>query len=93
MDCEWWINPEVKVGEVNLYFSEFDVAGPGLVTTIGFLRRVLDHQTFRDGQHSTRFVDDLLARADGSPAEAKDSAPPVEAVESPQSDIPTAAIA
>jgi hypothetical protein len=26
VDCEWWINPEVKVGEVNLYFSEFDVA-------------------------------------------------------------------
>jgi acetyl-CoA carboxylase biotin carboxylase subunit len=44
--------------------SEFEVSGPGLVTTIGFLRRVLEHQTFREGQHSTRFVDDLLARTD-----------------------------
>jgi hypothetical protein len=26
VDCEWWINPEVKVGVVNLYFSAFDVA-------------------------------------------------------------------
>jgi acetyl-CoA carboxylase biotin carboxylase subunit len=42
--------------------SEFEVAGPGVRTTIGFLRGVVDHPTFREGQHTTGFVDDLLAR-------------------------------
>ena len=51
--------------------SEFEVRGPGMVTTIGFLRHVLEHQTFRDGQHGTRFVDDLLARAENPVPEAR----------------------
>jgi acetyl-CoA carboxylase biotin carboxylase subunit len=41
--------------------SEFTVQGPGVVTTIGFLRGVLDHQTFREGVHTTGLVDALLA--------------------------------
>ncbi len=26
LDCEWWITPTTPVGEINLYFSEFEVA-------------------------------------------------------------------
>ena len=59
--------------------SEFEVRGPGMVTTIGFLRGVLDHPTFRDGRHTTRFVDDLLTRPEEPAVEAdpdaRDSVP------------------
>jgi pyruvate carboxylase len=40
---------------------KFEVAGPGVVTTIGFLRGVLDHRILREGHHTAGFVDDLLA--------------------------------
>ncbi len=51
--------------------SEFEVQGPGVATTIGFVRGVLDHPTFRDGVHTTRLVDELLSR----PAVLADEAP------------------
>ena len=42
--------------------SEFRVAGPGVATTIGFLREVLAYPSFRRGKHTTALVDQLLAR-------------------------------
>jgi hypothetical protein len=32
LDCEWWITPTTPVGEINLYFSEFEVAEGDYVT-------------------------------------------------------------
>jgi acetyl-CoA carboxylase biotin carboxylase subunit len=40
--------------------AEFAVSGPGVRTTIPVLRRLLGHDTFRSGQHTTRFVDELM---------------------------------
>jgi acetyl-CoA carboxylase biotin carboxylase subunit len=47
--------------------SEFEVSGPGLATTAGFLRRVLADAEFRAGEHDTGLVARLL---DGPAGEA-----------------------
>ncbi|RKR92296.1 acetyl-CoA carboxylase biotin carboxylase subunit [Micromonospora pisi] len=44
--------------------EEFDIAGPGVHTTIPFIRRVLDDARFRKGRYSTDLVDRLLRDAD-----------------------------
>ena len=41
--------------------DEFDIAGPGVHTTIPFVRRVLDDAGFRKGRYTTGLVDRLLA--------------------------------
>jgi acetyl-CoA carboxylase, biotin carboxylase subunit len=41
--------------------GEFDIAGPGVRTTIPFVRRVLDDAAFRKARHTTGLVDRLLA--------------------------------
>ena len=43
--------------------DEFDIAGPGVHTTIPFIRRVLDDARFRKGRYSTDLVDRLLGDA------------------------------
>jgi acetyl-CoA carboxylase, biotin carboxylase subunit len=48
--------------------DEFDIAGPGVHTTIPFIRRVLDDARFRKGRYSTDLVDRLL-RDGKAPAE------------------------
>ncbi|WP_329109782.1 acetyl-CoA carboxylase biotin carboxylase subunit [Micromonospora sp. NBC_01699] len=48
--------------------DEFDIAGPGVHTTIPFIRRVLDDARFRKGRYSTDLVDRLLRDA-GAPGD------------------------
>ncbi len=55
--------------------GEFDIAGPGVRTTIPFARRVLRDPAFSAGRHTTALVDRLLAtdpvpvaRAEADPA-------------------------
>jgi acetyl-CoA carboxylase biotin carboxylase subunit len=40
--------------------DEFEIAGPGMRTTIPFLRRVLDDAWFRKGRYSIGLVDRVL---------------------------------
>jgi acetyl-CoA carboxylase biotin carboxylase subunit len=39
--------------------TEFEVSGPGIATTIGFLLRVLDEPKFRKAEHTTALADAL----------------------------------
>jgi acetyl-CoA carboxylase biotin carboxylase subunit len=39
--------------------GEFEIVGPGVCTTVGFLRRVLAFPLFRDGKHNVSVVEDL----------------------------------
>ncbi|MBT2208984.1 MULTISPECIES: acetyl/propionyl/methylcrotonyl-CoA carboxylase subunit alpha [Actinomadura] len=41
--------------------AEFAVRGPGVATTIPLLQRLLTHPVFVRGEHTTRFVDALMA--------------------------------
>ncbi|WP_206641656.1 hypothetical protein [Nonomuraea polychroma] len=40
--------------------GEFTVSGPGVATTIPLLRRLVTHPVFAAGEHTTRFVEELL---------------------------------
>ncbi|WP_433429245.1 acetyl-CoA carboxylase biotin carboxylase subunit [Nonomuraea sp. CA-141351] len=40
--------------------GEFAVEGPGVATTIPLLRRLISHPAFHKGEHTTRFVDELM---------------------------------
>ncbi|MEU2610092.1 acetyl-CoA carboxylase biotin carboxylase subunit [Micromonospora sp. NPDC007271] len=48
--------------------GEFEVAGPGVHTTIPFVRRVLHDVAFRAGRHTTGLVDRLLTADAGAAA-------------------------
>ncbi|WP_319461756.1 acetyl/propionyl/methylcrotonyl-CoA carboxylase subunit alpha [Micromonospora sp. RTP1Z1] len=61
--------------------GEFDVAGPGVRTTIPFVRRVLDDAAFRKARHTTGLVDRLLA--DPAPTGAHVPAPAAPAADPP----------
>jgi acetyl-CoA carboxylase biotin carboxylase subunit len=41
--------------------SEFRAGGPGIVTTVTFLREVLDHPMFREARHTTALLDHMAA--------------------------------
>lgn len=41
--------------------AEFRVAGPGVHTTVEFLREVIRHPAFRSARHSTALIDTVLA--------------------------------
>lgn len=47
LDCEWWISPTPPVGEINLYFSEFDVAEGDYVAIWAAVGGVKDQQLAR----------------------------------------------
>ncbi|QXJ21515.1 acetyl-CoA carboxylase biotin carboxylase subunit [Actinomadura graeca] len=53
--------------------AEFAVDGPGIATTIPLLRRLLTHPAFVRGEHTTRFVDELMAGR--RPAEEEEREP------------------
>jgi acetyl-CoA carboxylase, biotin carboxylase subunit len=46
--------------------TEFRIAGPGVRTTISFLREVLAHPLFRDGKHTTSLAEDMVAASAGT---------------------------
>ncbi|GAB3977441.1 hypothetical protein GCM10027615_49370 [Plantactinospora veratri] len=64
----WAPDRDLALGRMERALYEFDVDGPGVRTTIPFLRRVLDDPGFRKGRYSTGLVDRLLGSAD-SPAD------------------------
>jgi acetyl-CoA carboxylase biotin carboxylase subunit len=59
----WAPDREQAIRRMQRALAEFTVAGPGVCTTIPFLRTVLDNPTFRAGRHSTYLVDQILAGA------------------------------
>jgi acetyl-CoA carboxylase biotin carboxylase subunit len=56
----WAPNRDEAIARMRRALSEFRVSGPRVRTTIGFLRKVLDHPKFRKAEHSTSLVDELL---------------------------------
>ncbi|MFI7575579.1 acetyl/propionyl/methylcrotonyl-CoA carboxylase subunit alpha [Micromonospora sp. NPDC049497] len=57
----WAPDRELALNRLERALEEFDIAGPGIRTTIPFVRRVLDDAGFRTGRYSTGLVDRLLA--------------------------------
>ncbi|MEH0843976.1 acetyl-CoA carboxylase biotin carboxylase subunit [Micromonospora sp. CPCC 205711] len=90
----WAPDRELALDRLERALDEFDVAGPGVRTTIPFVRRVLDDAAFRKGRYSTAIVERLLAghgplRPQAVPAPAGPGpapAPPVVAAASPTAD-------
>ncbi|MGX7672752.1 acetyl-CoA carboxylase biotin carboxylase subunit [Plantactinospora sp. DSM 117369] len=63
----WAPERDLALGRMERALHEFDVEGPGVRTTIPFLRRVLDDAGFRKGRYSTGLVDRLLGGAEPPP--------------------------
>ena len=57
----WAPDRDLALGRMRRALDEFDVAGPGVHTTIPFLRGLIDDAAFRKGQYSTGLVDRLLS--------------------------------
>jgi len=52
---------EEAIARADRALAEFVVAGPGVCTTIPLLRRLLAAPVFHAAEHTTRFVDELMA--------------------------------
>jgi acetyl-CoA carboxylase biotin carboxylase subunit len=50
------------IARMDRVLGDFTISGPGIATTIGFLREVLAHPLFRTARHSTSLVDQVLDR-------------------------------
>ncbi|RKN40591.1 acetyl-CoA carboxylase biotin carboxylase subunit [Micromonospora endolithica] len=57
----WAPDRELALNRLERALEEFDIAGPGIRTTIPFVRRVLDDAGFRKGRYTTGLVERLLA--------------------------------
>ncbi|GIJ76874.1 acetyl-CoA carboxylase, biotin carboxylase subunit [Micromonospora phaseoli] len=57
----WAPDRDMALSRLERALGEFDISGPGVCTTIPFVRRVLDDADFRKGRHSTGLVDRLIA--------------------------------
>ncbi|NLU79743.1 acetyl-CoA carboxylase biotin carboxylase subunit [Micromonospora sp. HNM0581] len=57
----WAPDRDLALSRLDRALGEFDISGPGMRTTIPFVRRVLDDAEFRKGRHSTGLVDRLVA--------------------------------
>ncbi|AXO34832.1 acetyl/propionyl/methylcrotonyl-CoA carboxylase subunit alpha [Micromonospora sp. B006] len=57
----WAPDRDAALDRLDRALAEFDVAGPGVRTTIPFARRVLRDPAFRAARHTTDVVDRLLA--------------------------------
>ncbi|GAB3936254.1 hypothetical protein GCM10027614_12460 [Micromonospora vulcania] len=65
----WAPDRELALNRLERALEEFDIAGPGVRTTIPFVRRVLDDAQFRKGRYTTGLVDRLLAAPGPVPAQ------------------------
>ncbi|MFB9237807.1 acetyl/propionyl/methylcrotonyl-CoA carboxylase subunit alpha [Plantactinospora siamensis] len=65
----WAPERELAIDRMDRALHEFAVAGPGVRTTIPFLRRILDDAAFRKGRYSTGLVDRLTGDGSAAPAE------------------------
>ncbi|MFJ1540474.1 acetyl/propionyl/methylcrotonyl-CoA carboxylase subunit alpha [Micromonospora chalcea] len=59
----WAPDRDAALDRLDRALAEFDVAGPGVRTTIPFARRVLRDPAFRAARHTTALVERLLAPA------------------------------
>ncbi|MCW3844314.1 acetyl-CoA carboxylase biotin carboxylase subunit [Micromonospora yasonensis] len=76
----WAPDRDGAVDRLDRALAEFEVAGPGVRTTIPFARRVLRDPAFRAARHTTGLVDRLLAAdAAGPTAPAGPGTDPVPA--------------
>jgi acetyl-CoA carboxylase biotin carboxylase subunit len=57
----WGSGRDEALHRMERALHEFAVAGPGIRTTIPFLRKVLASPVFREARHTTAVADDLLA--------------------------------
>ncbi|KXK63817.1 pyruvate carboxylase subunit A [Micromonospora rosaria] len=57
----WGADRDEAIARMDRALGEFRVAGPGVHTTIDFLRRVLANPEFRTGTHTTGTLDTMLA--------------------------------
>ncbi|MFC4147514.1 acetyl/propionyl/methylcrotonyl-CoA carboxylase subunit alpha [Micromonospora mangrovi] len=57
----WAPDRDSALHRLDRALGEFEIAGPGMRTTIPFVRRVLDDPAFRKARHTTALVDRLLA--------------------------------
>ncbi|ADU10371.1 MULTISPECIES: acetyl-CoA carboxylase biotin carboxylase subunit [Micromonospora] len=81
----WAPDRDAALDRLDRALAEFDVAGPGVRTTIPFARRVLRDPAFRAARHTTALVERLLAPpADDAPTA---DTPPTDA---PPTDAPPA---
>jgi acetyl-CoA carboxylase, biotin carboxylase subunit len=60
----WAPGRDLALDRMERALHEFDVDGPGVRTTIPFLRRILDDAAFRKGRYSTGLVDRLMDPSD-----------------------------
>jgi acetyl-CoA carboxylase, biotin carboxylase subunit len=56
----WAPDRDQAIARMDRALGDFTVAGPGLATTIPFLRGILAHPRFQRAEHTTSFVDRLL---------------------------------
>ncbi|MFI7426276.1 acetyl/propionyl/methylcrotonyl-CoA carboxylase subunit alpha [Micromonospora sp. NPDC049836] len=79
----WAPDRDGALARLDRALAEFDVAGPGVRTTIPFARRVLRDPEFRAARHTTALVDRLLGgppgRTGGAPAATPTATDPVPA--------------
>jgi acetyl-CoA carboxylase, biotin carboxylase subunit len=61
----WAPDRQRAIARMDRALAEVRIFGPGVRTTAGFLREILADPAFRDGQHTTGYVDDLLRRRAG----------------------------
>jgi acetyl-CoA carboxylase biotin carboxylase subunit len=59
----WAPEREQAIARMRRALGEFEVSGAGVHTTIGFLGEVLADRRFRDAEHATSLVDDLVAES------------------------------
>nr|MDT0657300.1 acetyl-CoA carboxylase biotin carboxylase subunit [Micromonospora sp. DSM 115978] len=57
----WAPDRDLALNRMRRALDEFEVGGPGIHTTIPFLRRLIDDAAFRKVQHSTSLVDRLIS--------------------------------
>lgn len=59
----WAPHRDAAIARADRALAEFEIEGPGVSTTIPFLRELLAQPGFVRGEHTTRFVDQLTAGA------------------------------
>jgi acetyl-CoA carboxylase biotin carboxylase subunit len=64
----WGPDRAAAIVRMERALGEFKVDGPGVHTTVGFLRKVLAEPAFRAGSYTTSLVDEMTANAAGTPA-------------------------
>ncbi|MUL41476.1 acetyl-CoA carboxylase biotin carboxylase subunit [Streptomonospora sp. PA3] len=68
----WAPDREQALARLDGALDEFVVQGPGMRTTIGLLREVIADPRFRNGTHTTSFLDELVPRSGtGKPAKRR----------------------